>query len=234
MAETKPTHSVPSNLKNRLAESYDAIAPVYNNWTSGHSALRTDFLNRLLDLIPSPDPVNSQPALLHALELGCGAGVPITSTLLSSPRGIPFHVTANDLSSSQLALAKESLGTDDMKVKWVEGDMMALSFPDESFDVIIALYSLIHLPREEQTEMMRRVCRWLKVGGLVLVNFGAEESEGSEIENWLGGWMYWSGWGAEKSLAVVAEVGLKVVRGEVTPEDGVDASFLWVVGKKTE
>lgn len=234
MSETTPTRPVPPNLKERIKESYDVIAPAYNNWTSGHSALRTTWLNHLLDLLPVLDPANIQTAPLHALELGCGAGVPITSTLLSSPRGIPFHVTANDISSTQLALAKESLGADDTKVKWVNGDMMALDFPDDSFDVIVALYSVIHLPREEQTEMLRRVDRWLKVGGLVLVNFGAEESEGMEFEDWLGGWMYWSGWGAERSLGVVKGVGLEVARWEVMPEDGVDASFLWVVGRKTE
>lgn len=112
--------------------------------------------------------------------------------------------------------------------------MTKLEFPEGSFDLIIALYSIIHLPREEQVEMMGKVVKWLKKGGVVLVNFGAEESEGNEMDGWMGegGWMYWSGLGAEGSLDAVKKVGLEVVKGEVSDGDGVDANFLWVVGRK--
>lgn len=224
MAET-----IPANLKDRLKASYDTIAPAYNDWTAYTTSLRTSYLNRLLDLLPSPATAPSTP--IRALELGCGAGTPITSTLLTSPRGIPFHVTANDLSETQLSIAKANLGSDPAKVTWLQGDMMALSFPPASFDVIIALYSVIHLPREEQTALIGKIAKWLKPGGLMLVNFGAEESTGTEMKDWLGGWMYWSGWGAEKSLEVVKGAGVEVVMEEVAPEDGVDASFLWVIGR---
>ncbi|KAK4445257.1 S-adenosyl-L-methionine-dependent methyltransferase [Podospora aff. communis PSN243] len=217
MTTRTPSPPIPSNLKSRLKASYDTIAPTYNAWTSQHFSVRLAQLNHLLDLLPSnPSPPQTTTVPLRALELGCGAGIPITSTLLSSPRSIPFHVTANDLSSTQIALARESLGSDPEKVEWLEGDMTALSFPAESFDVVIALYSIIHLPRDEQLEMIRKISAWLKPGGLVLMNFGEEESKGEESEGWLGegGWMYWSGWGKERYLKEVEGVGIEVVREE--------------------
>lgn len=233
----------PDDLKSRLKASYDAIAPAYNTWTTTNHALRLRFLNRLLDHVVVPDPASSSasssskdPFILKALELGCGAGVPVVSTLLSSPRGIHFHVVGNDISTTQLALARESVkvqGGPEGRVKWIEGDMMSLSFPECSVDVVVALYSLIHLPRHEQEVMVRRIGAWLRPGGLMLVNFGAEEVEGVEMDGWLGGWMFWSGFGVGGSLEMVRGVGgLEVLSQEVTREDGVDAAFLWVIGRK--
>ncbi|KAL2015667.1 hypothetical protein VTK56DRAFT_5045 [Thermocarpiscus australiensis] len=228
-------HEVPSDLKVRLKESYDAIAPAYNAWTQQHSPLRIHYLTRLLQLLPRRDfPPGSEPPTT-ALELGCGAGVPVTAALLAA--GV--HVTANDLSATQIALGQERLRaeTERGRVRWVQGDMMGLSFPGGTFDVIVALYSVIHLPREEQGLLMERVAEWLRPGGLALVNFSGMEMEGEVVERWLDqekGWMYWSGWGAEKTLEVVRErAGLEVLVEEVIKEEGVqDVEFLWVIARK--
>ncbi|KAK5655780.1 hypothetical protein OQA88_5318 [Cercophora sp. LCS_1] len=220
----------PPNLKPRLATSYDTIATTYNAWTTTHSTLRLSYLSRLLGLLPPPQ--NDTPT--RVLELGCGAGIPITSTLVSSTDRV-FHVTANDLSPVQIALAKQNLGDDETRVTWKEGDMMALEFDDGAFDAVIGLYSLIHLPRKEQEVMMGRIGRWVKKGGLVLLTFGGEETEGVEMERWLGegGWMFWSSWGVEGSLEVVKRAGFEVLVNEVKEEEGVKGSeFLWVVGRR--
>lgn len=259
------------DVKSRLKQSYDAIAPAYNAWAMRTSGLRLEFLNRLLHLLPPPPPPptpatpitlngaapdsesaaaapSSSPSVLTALELGCGAGVPVTQALLSYSSSSPgvggrtFHVTANDLSSTQIALGKQALGGehDETRVRWIQGDMMDLDFPAESFDVIIALYSLIHLPRGEQIILLGRMAKWLKKkpGGLALVNFGAEEAEHAVMDDWLGpdGWMFWSSWGVETTLCKVREeTGLEVVESKVTTDaDGVDASFLWVIMRAKE
>ncbi|KAH6634673.1 methyltransferase [Chaetomium sp. MPI-SDFR-AT-0129] len=241
-----------TDLKTRLQASYDAIAPVYNAWAITNSALRVRFLNRLLDLLPPPSsnptttpnakPNNNAPTptVLHALELGCGAGIPITQSLLQH-QPHTFHITANDLSMAQIALAQEAVGINGEKaaatgtgseVTWVQGDMMQLQYPSQSFDVIIALYSVIHLPRTEQDVLLERIARWLRPGGLVLVNFGAEGVEEDVMEDWMGQWMFSSGWGAEVTLEKVKGTGLEVVFGGVEKEEGVDAEFLWVIAKR--
>ncbi|KAK4141822.1 S-adenosyl-L-methionine-dependent methyltransferase [Dichotomopilus funicola] len=248
-----------TDLKTRLQASYDAIAPAYNAWAISNSALRLRFLNRLLELLPPPsqnststttsnaEPNNNAPTptVLHALELGCGAGIPITQSLLQH-QPHTFHITANDLSMAQIALAQEAVGingeitasaagrTGDIcsEVTWIQGDMMQLQYPDQSFDVIIALYSVIHLPRTEQDVLLERIARWLRPGGLVLVNFGAESVEEDVMEDWMGQWMFSSGWGAEVALEKVKGTGLEVVLGVVEREEGVDAEFLWVIGRR--
>ncbi|KAK3944367.1 S-adenosyl-L-methionine-dependent methyltransferase [Diplogelasinospora grovesii] len=230
-AMEEATADVPLDLKSRLKESYDAIAPVHNAWTAQHASLRIAYLDKLIHLLSTAPRDKAEP--LQVLELGCGAGIPVTEKLLSGPNGLTFHVTANDLSSAQLALAKERIPDDG--VIWVEGDMMDLKFAEHSFDVILGFYSLIHLPREEQELLLERIARWLKPGGYMLANFSAEAMAGVVMSKWLHqekGWMYWSGWGAEVSLEKVRAVGgLEVVLGEVSAEDGVDASFLWVIAR---
>ncbi|KAI0379188.1 S-adenosyl-L-methionine-dependent methyltransferase [Hypomontagnella monticulosa] len=223
----------PENVKERLKSSYDAIAPKYNAWTAQHSELRLDYLEKLFKLLPAPGP-SQQP---HFLELGCGAGDPVTRKLLSYPGA---HVTANDLSTTQVELARSNLLGDTEgnsasagRLTLVEGDMMKLSFPDQSFDAVFGFYSLIHLPRTEQTEMIEKIARWLKPGGYLLANFAEDEQEAIVMEKWLDekDWMFWSAWGKDKTLKVVESAGLQTVVGEVS-KDVVDASFLWVIAKR--
>ena len=54
-----------------------------------------------------------------------------------------------------------------------------------AFDAVVACYSIIHVPRGEQPELVRRIHRWLKPGGRFLANWALGAWEGKE-ENWEG------------------------------------------------
>jgi hypothetical protein len=119
--------------------------------------------------------------------------------------------------------------------------MMSLDFAVGGFDAVVAMYSLIHLPRHEQPILIKRASQWLKTGGFLLVNFGAIEDEWSVEQEWLGekdGVMFWSGWGVEQSCEIVREAGLEVrIRDVVSDieETGKEAKavpFLWVLAEK--
>lgn len=212
----------PENLKARLKESYDTIAPKYNSWTVEHAHLRLDYIQKLIDMLPKGD------QQVKVLELGVGAGVPSVERFLSLPN---YTVTANDMSSTQIRLGKEKLGEE--RVTWIESDMMSLSFPEASFDAVVGFYSLIHLPRSEQEVLLGRIARWLRPGGYFLANFAEEADQGAVMEKWLHekGWMFWSAWGAEATLDKIKQVGLEVVVNKVE-QDEVDARFLWAIAKK--
>ncbi|KAG7136061.1 hypothetical protein HYQ45_006311 [Verticillium longisporum] len=225
----------PADLKSRLKASYDAIAPKYNEWTVPHSATRLRYLNQLLDRLPSPESDgDAAAAAVSVLEIGCGHGLPVTQTLLARPN---TTVTANDLSSAQIALARRNLASADVaRLTLVEGDMLALDLAPASLDAVVGMYSIIHLPRAEQVQMLGQIAAWLKPGGWLLVNFGTIAVDGLQTDDWLGegaGWMYWSGWGREGSLEKVREAGFDVVVEETT-EDAEDADFLWVLAQKRE
>jgi ubiquinone/menaquinone biosynthesis C-methylase UbiE len=220
---------VPENLKARVKESYDATAKEYAaRFTKADDPVRLGYLRRLVQLLQDKDTAKM-------LELGCGAGIPATRFVLQNEKPI-IHVTGNDISAGQLDLARSNLADYEDRLDLLEGDMLALAFPDSTFDVVTGFYSIIHLPREEQTQIMHKIFRWLKPGGLFLANFGVEELPTFEQDRWLDhekGWMFWSGWGGDASLKMVKDVGLDVLLQEKQQDQG-DAEFMWVLASKAE
>lgn len=165
---TAPPSSSPSRtIKERVAAFYDANADDYLAWTAASHPIRLHYLSQLLPHLQGRDDAT-------ILELGCGAGVPCTQVLTSLPN---VHVTGVDISRTQLELAAKVLPAE--KVSLVMSDMIALEFEDASFDAVVAFYSIIHVPREEQLVLIRRIARWLKPAGTFLATLnmdGMEES----------------------------------------------------------
>ncbi|KAJ4049183.1 hypothetical protein NW756_006405 [Fusarium oxysporum] len=220
----------PVDIKDRLRASYNAIAPAYNAWTTRHNELRLTYLDKLLNSCPelasASDTMKKQ-----VLELGCGSGSPFISTLLA--RAPSVHVHANDLSDVQLDLARQNLARYQDRVEFYPGDMMKLDFAPGSLTAIVALYSIIHLPQEEQREMIRRIGRWLAPGAVFLSTFGTDEASVIIDEKWIDekGWMFWSGLGKEALLkALTQEAGLEVQHAVL--EEDADDRFMWTISKK--
>jgi cyclopropane fatty-acyl-phospholipid synthase-like methyltransferase len=221
-------HPAPADVKDRLKASYDAMAPQYNAWTVRHHSLRHKYLDKLCELCPQL--TSGQNA--HVLELGCGAGVPVLSTLLE--KNDELKVTALDLSDTQIGLAKENLKEFEPRATFIAGDMVkeTADTPPSSCTAVIALYSLIHLSQEEQVEMIQRIAGWLEKDGCFLAVFGKDEAKGMVMEKWLHekGWVYFSGLGVEGTVKIVEEAGLKVEVKVV--EEGPEETFLWVIARK--
>jgi ubiquinone/menaquinone biosynthesis C-methylase UbiE len=139
----KPKAAIPTNnrtaskdMKARLKSSYDAVADTYNAaFTTPNDPVRLHYLELLLSRLPS----DSQ-RTASMLELGCGAGVPATKHLLQIDKPL-IHVTGNDLSTAQLDLARRNLAGYEDRLTLVEGDMLGLAFPSETFDAVTGFYS---------------------------------------------------------------------------------------------
>ncbi|KAF4494975.1 methyltransferase [Fusarium agapanthi] len=220
----------PVDIKDRLRASYNAIAPAYNTWTARHNELRMKYIDKLLNSCPELESTGDT-AKKQVLELGCGSGSPFISTLLA--RAPYVHAHANDLSDVQLGLAGHNLAAYQDRVEFHPGDMMKLDFAPGSLTAVVALYSIIHLPQEEQREMIRRTGRWLAPGGVFLSTFGTDEASVIIDENWIDekGWMFWSGLGKEGVIkALTQEAGLEVQHAVL--EEDADDRFLWIISKK--
>lgn len=249
MADPKPSTSEsapnpnpqgpPPDVTARIKEAYDSIAPAYNTWTQPHNAPRLDYTNKLVQLLGEHHSTEraSSPSLANkkkkALELGCGAGVPVLEILLAQG----MDVIGVDLSAAQIALAAGHFQAEieQRRIELVEQDMMKLAYDAGELDAVVALYSIAHLPRDDQRIMLERVERWLKPGGMILMNFPVEELEGEVIEKWLGedkGWMYWSAWGEAKTMEMIKGLGFEVLVQEVKPDLLDVAHFLWVIARK--
>jgi SAM-dependent methyltransferase len=97
--------------------------------------------------------------------------------------------------------------------------MVDISFADGTFDAVISLYALIHLPVAEQPRVLSRVAHWLRPGGPLLAIVGAGPGTGTE-ENWLGGGaaMYWSQADLRTTLEWVDQAGLLLDWQRFIPE----------------
>ncbi len=156
----------------------------------------------------------------RVLDLGCGAGVPVTGWLAER-----FRVTGVDLSARQLALAREHLPG----AALVRADMGAVAFAPGSFDAVVSCYAIIHLPREEQSALLASIARWLRPGGRFLATWALGEWEGRE-EDWLG-WgapMWWSHYDKATNLRLLREAGFAVERAEM--REGAER-WLWALGR---
>lgn len=198
----------------RIVEAgYDRIAEHY---LAGKGPLEPETL-ALLERT-----VRGLPPDAAVLDLGCGAGVPVTRWLAER-----FAVTGVDLSARQLELARHNVPG----ATFVQADMAGLTFPRGTFAAIVSFYAIIHLPRDAQPELLRRIHDWLAPGGAFLANWAVTAWEGEE-RDWLG-WgaaMWWSHHDGATNLRLLREAGFAIEAAEARASDG--ERWLWVIARK--
>jgi ubiquinone/menaquinone biosynthesis C-methylase UbiE len=202
--------------KRIVAAGYDVVAERYLEWSGKRpSGPRLRWLSKALELIPPGADV---------LELGCGAGIPMTAALAEGR-----HVTGVDISATQIELARRNVPA----ATFLQADMTTLEFAGASFDAVTAFYSLTHVPRDEQGPLLERIARWLRPGGVFVASMGVEDDPGDVEHDWLGVDMYFSHFGARKNRRLAERAGFKVEEAEIDaePEDRHDARFLWIVAR---
>lgn len=147
------------------------------------------------------------------LDLGCGNGDPAAAILSERCRWVGV-----DFSLKQLALAKQRASRADL----ICADMAFIEFAPRSFDAIVSLYAVIHLPFALQPALFSRMRSWLKPRGRLLVTVGHEAWTGTE-ENWLGvpgATMYWSHADADAYRRLLSSEGFRIAWQEFAPEEG--------------
>ncbi len=90
--------------------------------------------------------------------------------------------------------------------------MTEVEFPNGKFGAVVCLYALIHVPLDEQPELIRKIRGWLAPGGWFLVVTGHTAWTGVE-GNWLGSGtpMYWSHADADTYASWFEKWGFRIV-----------------------
>jgi SAM-dependent methyltransferase len=83
-----------------------------------------------------------------------------------------------DVSSVSIAQARDTLPGE----VFVTADITALSLPLRHFGLVTALNSVIRAPRRNHAALFRDVRRWLRPGGVFVVNVDTHEEEIALIE----------------------------------------------------
>jgi ubiquinone/menaquinone biosynthesis C-methylase UbiE len=89
--------------------------------------------------------------------------------------------------------------------------MASIDFRHASFDAVTAIYSIIHVPRDEQPALLAAVRRWLKPCGYAFLVLGANDTLAGYEADWFGAPMLWSHFNAEQSLAMLLDAGFHVL-----------------------
>jgi ubiquinone/menaquinone biosynthesis C-methylase UbiE len=205
--------------KQIVASGYDRITGAYLRLVeSSDSQVREKYLRTLAERVLAGGRV---------LEMGCGAGTPMTRTLSAR-----FRTIGLDISPNQLALASKNAPLASL----LRGDMVRLPFPDRSFDAVAAFYSMTHVPRAEHASLLAGIARVLRPGGCAVLTMGSADNPDGIDEDWLGAPMFFSHFDGDRNVALVREAGFEIVSAtdERELEYGVPVSFRWVVARLPE
>lgn len=148
-------------------ESYDNIAAEYDKRISDeldHKPLERDLLDRFVASVQG-----------RLCDLGCGPGH--VTRYLHAQGADAFGI---DLSPGMVEQAKLR----NPGIAFEQGDMRALDQDDDSLGGIVLLYSIIHIPRDEVTDVLRELRRALKPGGHLLIGFHKGQEILHQAELW--------------------------------------------------
>jgi SAM-dependent methyltransferase len=187
--------------KDLVRRGYDELSYRYRGDAEGPASYTT-WLAQLRERVPAGGAI---------LDLGCGNGVPLAHDLAA----VGYAVTGVDLSAVQVERARQLVPA----ARILHVDATEVSFAPASFDAVVSLYLLIHLPLEEQPVLLGRIGGWLRPGGWLLAT----------EDNWLGGRapMWWSHADAATYRTWIERAGLAVVAQETVPEDDAVHALFW-------
>ena len=161
------------------------------------------------------------------LELGCGGGGPATQRLADRHR-----LLGVDISPRQIERAHERVPNATFRC----ADATALELEPASFDAIVSLYMLGHVPRAEQASLLGRMASWLREGGYLLATLGTANADDEVADDWLGAPMFFASFDEGENGRMLADAGFELIEAKLIPveEPGHGlVSFMWVLGRKS-
>lgn len=207
-----------SNLtdhKRVVEQGYDRVAHKYARLEGPTEWPRMRWLKKLLNRLKPGSSV---------LDLGCGSGKPADVEVSKK-----HQITGVDISQKQIDQAQQNVPNGN----FLHGDAGSVAFPPGSFDAVVSFYTLEHIPRKEHKTVLKRICDWLKVGGLLLISIEAGDYD-DVIGEWLGVPMFISCYDPDLMKQMITEAGFERLETaiEYQLEGDNEIPFLWVLGRK--
>jgi len=230
----------------RSYQSSETVANSYDEWTQdgilefywgehihlghyGSPPRRKDFLTAKSDFVHEMvkwGGLDKLPPSTTVLDVGCGIGG--SSRILAKDYG--FDVTGITISPKQVKRAQE-LTPQGVNAKFQVDDALALSFPDNSFDVVWSIEASPHMP--DKAKYASEMMRVLKPGGiLVVADWNQRDDRVLPLNFWeklvmrqlLDQWSHPAFASIEGFSELLVETGL--VEGEVITADWTEQTLL--------
>jgi ubiquinone/menaquinone biosynthesis C-methylase UbiE len=230
MATTATTEQ-PTQLPTPLSaeEVFDAIGPAYEDAFVGLPAQAASIQWLLSNLPPAP---------AHILDIGCGTGRPVCSSLADAGHS----ALGIDISSAMVNAAKTRVPN----ARFEHADIKTWSgVPAGSLDAVTIYFSIIaSMTQAEIRDVLRKAFALLKPGGLFVWATVAIPAENLHIA-WMGRPVVVSSLGPEDAVQAVKDAGFDVVQHAVStftpksveaglckPEEVWEETHLFVYARK--
>ncbi|MGB1248750.1 MAG: class I SAM-dependent methyltransferase [Chitinophagales bacterium] len=164
-----------------IKEGYDKMGSSYHERRLAKKELNYEYFDKLAPYLPSKG---------NLLDLGCGSGMPATQYFYDKG----FNVEGVDISDTMIEIAQSSMPEASFSV----GDMAEFSIKPDSYDMIMSVYAIIHVPREKQIQLLKNIHQGLKKEGVVYLVLGDQDKKVMIKEDWHGVPMYWSYFSPDK------------------------------------
>ena len=152
------------------------------------------------------------PERSRVLDLGCGGGGPATRALAAR---------------HDLVVVPEA--------HYIRADATEVAFEPESFDAVLSLFVLGHVPRAKQGPLLERIFGWLVPGGRLLATLGTANADDEVDPDWLGAPMFFASFDEAWNRQALESAGFVLEEARVVPfeEPGHGlVRFMWVLARK--
>ncbi|MBA4389119.1 MAG: hypothetical protein C0404_14195 [Verrucomicrobia bacterium] len=190
-------------------QAYDAIAADFDRNRSRTGGL--EYVDRFCNLVARGGRV---------LDIGCGAGIPVTQRLVS--RG--FAIVGLDFSARMLELARKNVP----EAAYELADISTWT-PVGRFDGVIAWDSTFHLPPEQHVPVLGKIHGALNLGGLLMMTYGGRKGQVSSTM--FGQTFQHFALASEEYSAALQQFGFNVIFTEV--DDPSSAGHVILCARKT-
>jgi len=202
-----------------ITTPYDSIAGQYDYARVGLQAKELQYLHAVLEgLAP----------LSTILDLGCGTGRPIATTLADEGHSI----VGVDASEAMLALFRQRLPGH----RCIHGRIEHVEL-DDVFDAVICWDSLFHLPRQHWRGVLRKIYAWLKpCGTLLLSSGGVVEGDYGFSDTMFGRVFYYDSLPPDILVQLLEDLGFRIAFSEMCelPGPGRNKGKLATIASRTE
>jgi SAM-dependent methyltransferase len=202
-----------------LKETYNCIA---EDWHRDHS--HDDWWVEGTDAF-----IKELPAGARVLDVGCGGG---TKSKYLIAHGC--KVVGIDISEKLLDIARREVP----EAEFEELSMIDLDTMPETFDGVFAQASLLHIPKKDAGEVVKKMIRRLASNGLVYIAVKEmrddKPEEGIVVENDIGYdyERFFSFFTMTELERYLTDAGLRVIRASRNPHPSGKTVWLQIIGKK--
>ncbi len=167
---------------------------------------------------------SSIPPKARILDLGVGTGIPYDKYLASR-----WHqVIGVDFSSRLIIQAIKNVP----QAEYILSDLSNTWFAEKSFDAMVCLYAVFHIPRDEHRHLLANIYAWLKPKGIILITVGVYDLEYSKEENWCGVKMAWNSYDAHTYIQIMNKLGFNITNSRFEGQPGDKEYHFWIMAQK--